>query len=67
MIKNDTAYYPGSRVGWYKLKPHNDMDLVVVGANDGKGKRSKYFGSFLMAIRGKGIFYPIARIGTGFD
>jgi len=54
MIKNMTsAYKPGSRVGhMLKLKPaENELDLVITGAEYGKGKRAGAFATFTLSCR----------------
>jgi DNA ligase-1 len=54
MIKNlDSAYKPGSRVGhMLKLKPsENELDLVIVGAEYGKGKRVGFYSTFTLACK----------------
>jgi DNA ligase-1 len=70
MIKNlNGIYKPGSRVGYMvKLKPeHRDLDLVIVGAEYGKGKRAGWFSSFILACKdGKnGKFLEVGKVGTG--
>lgn len=72
MIKNLSAEYkPGSRVGYmYKLKPVAEtLDLVVVGAEQGKGRRTKWFGSYLLACREEdtGKFLEIGKMATGLS
>ena len=52
MLKNlAKTYTPGRRVkGWLKLKPVLEpLDLVIVGATAGEGKRAKYLSSFRLA------------------
>ena len=52
MLKNlSKPYTPGRRVkGWLKLKPILEpLDLVIVGATYGEGKRAKYLSSFRLA------------------
>jgi len=56
MIKNMTsAYKPGSRVGhMLKLKPaENELDLVITGAEYGKGKRAGAFATFTLSCLNK--------------
>lgn len=70
MFKNlDAPYKPGSRVGhMVKLKPVMDtLDLVIVGAEWGKGKRSGWLSSFTLACRDDetGEFLTIGKMGTG--
>jgi DNA ligase-1 len=70
MMKNLSAIYqPGSRVGhMLKVKPsERDLDLVITGAEYGKGKRSGWFSSFIVSCRGKnkGEYLEIGKVGTG--
>ena len=68
MIKNlNGIYKPGSRVGYMvKLKPeHRDLDLVIVGAEYGQGKRAGWLSSFVLACRDKDEFLEVGRVGTG--
>lgn len=54
MIKNkDSRYQPGARVGhMLKLKPaENELDLVITGAEYGKGKRAGAFATFTLSCR----------------
>jgi len=70
MMKNlETPYQPGSRVGhMLKVKPEQkDLDLVITGAEFGKGKRSGWFSSFILSCKGKkkGEYLEIGKVGTG--
>jgi len=68
MMKSLDAYYkPGSRVGYMiKVKPEErDLDLVIVGAEYGTGKRSGWFSSFILACREGNRFLEIGKMGTG--
>lgn len=54
MVKNlQSAYKPGARVGhMLKLKPaENELDLVIVGGEYGKGKRAGSLASFTLACK----------------
>ncbi|MFT7616257.1 MAG: DNA ligase-1, partial [Candidatus Woesearchaeota archaeon] len=65
----DSVYKPGSRVGhMVKLKPIMDtLDLVVVGAQWGEGKRASFLTSFTLAcIDDTGQLLTIGKVGTGF-
>ncbi|MBW3015455.1 ATP-dependent DNA ligase [Candidatus Woesearchaeota archaeon] len=71
IVKNiDAPYRPGKRVeGWVKIKPvMQELDLVIVGADFGHGKRSDWFSSFTLACRDEdtGEFMEIGKLGTGF-
>ena len=64
----DAPYKPGSRVGhMLKLKPTLDtLDLVVIGADWGEGKRAKFLSSYHIAcIDDKGNFKEIGKVSSG--
>jgi ATP-dependent DNA ligase len=64
----DAPYKPGSRVGFMvKLKPVLDtLDVVIVGAEWGEGKRSGWLTSFTIAVQDDdGGLVEIGRVGTG--
>lgn len=60
-------YKPGSRVGYgVKIKPILEpLDLVIVGAEYGEGKRSGWLTSFILACSDNGDFKEIGRVSTG--
>lgn len=71
MVKNlDAPYQPGSRVGYmYKVKPIMEtLDLVIVGATWGEGRRANWLASFLLAVldRDTNELLTMGRMGTGF-
>ncbi|MBR9677078.1 ATP-dependent DNA ligase [Candidatus Woesearchaeota archaeon] len=69
MAKNlSSPYKPGSRVGYgVKIKPTMDeLDLVIVGAEWGEGKRSGWLTSFAVACQDEdGNILNIGKVGTG--
>ena len=68
MMKNlKSEYNPGSRVGhMLKVKPEErDLDLVIVGAEYGTGKRSGWMSSFILACRDGEKFLEVGKVGTG--
>jgi DNA ligase 1 len=68
MAKNLNAIYkPGSRVGFgVKLKPvMESLDLVIVGAEWGEGKRARMLTSYTLACRDGHNFLEIGRVSTG--
>ena len=64
-----SPYKPGRRVGnMLKIKPEErDLDLVITGAEYGKGKRSGWLSSFILSCKGKkkGEYLEIGKVGTG--
>lgn len=69
--KLEAGYKPGSRVGYMlKIKPTMEtLDLIIIGAEWGEGRRAKWLASFLLACRDTetGEFPPIGRMGTGLS
>jgi DNA ligase-1 len=71
MVKNLKALYqPGRRVagGWLKVKPTmENLDLAIVGAMWGTGKRAGWMGSFALGCRDEktGKFLECGMMGTG--
>ena len=69
MVKNmDAKYQPGRRVagGWLKVKPIMEtLDLVIIGAEWGTGKRANWLGSFILGCRKNGQFLECGMMGTG--
>ncbi len=68
MIKSLNAdYKQGRKVGYMcKLKPEaNDLDLVIVGAEYGTGKRSGALTSFILACRDGEEILDIGKVSSG--
>lgn len=74
-IHKDSTYQAGARSWlWIKLKasykenPSDSMDLVVVGALHGRGKRTGVYGAILASVYdAETDTYPtVCKIGTGF-
>jgi DNA ligase-1 len=74
-IANDSVYQAGAR-GWlwikykrdYKSEMTDTVDLVVVGAFYGRGKRAGTYGALLLAAYDpkKDVFETVTKCGTGF-
>lgn len=69
MVKNlDSAYIIGSRVGYmYKIKPVAEtLDLVILGAVWGEGKRAGWLSSYYLGARDElGEYRYVGRVATG--
>jgi DNA ligase-1 len=71
MVKNlDAKYQPGRRVagGWLKVKPTlESLDLAIIGATWGTGKRAGWLGSYILGCRDPttGKFLECGMLGTG--
>ncbi|MEM5777518.1 MAG: ATP-dependent DNA ligase [Candidatus Aenigmatarchaeota archaeon] len=65
----DSKYIFGRHVGgWYKIKPTMEtLDLAIIGATWGTGKRAGWLGSFILACRDEktGKFLECGMLGTG--
>ena len=74
-VAKDSVYQAGAR-GWlwikykrdYKSEMIDTVDLVVVGAFHGRGKRAGAYGALLLAAydSGKDAFETVTKCGTGF-
>lgn len=72
---DDSVYQAGAR-GWLWIKYKRDyrsemtdtVDLVVVGALHGRGKRAGKYGTFLLAAYNpdRDVFETVTKVGTGF-
>lgn len=70
MLKNpDAPYTPGKRgKNWLKKKPIMEtLDLAVIGAEWGYGRRANFIGSYALACYDpdSGRFLPIGKVATG--
>jgi len=71
-----STYKAGARgYAWIKFKPEyrpnvrDTIDLVIVGANHGMGRRAGVYGAFLLAAYDEpsDTFKTITKVGTGFS
>jgi len=66
----DAVYEPGNRgKKWLKIKPTmENLDLVIIGAEWGEGRRAHLLGSFLVGAYDPetGEFLPVGKVGSGF-
>ncbi len=74
-VDEDSVYRAGAR-GWQWIKLKRDyrsemidtVDLVVVGAFHGRGRRKGRYGALLMAVYNpeKDVFQTVCKVGSGF-
>lgn len=74
-IQPDSIYQAGAR-GWiwikfkksYSSKMNDSVDVVIVGAYMGRGRRAKTYGALLCAVfnKNKGTYDTICKVGSGF-
>ncbi|KAK6089427.1 hypothetical protein P3W45_001564 [Vairimorpha bombi] len=76
VLGDGSKYMPSQRSNsWIKLKKDyidsgsDSFDLVVIGAYFGKGKRTGWYGGFLLASYNDNdeVYETVCKIGTGFD
>jgi DNA ligase-1 len=68
MVKNlESKYRPGRYVGgWMKLKNILEpLDLVILGAEYGEGKRAGWLTSYVVACKSGDKFLEVGRVSTG--
>lgn len=73
----NSTYEPSRRsFNWLKLKKDylntglgDSVDLTVIGAEHGQGKRTGWYGSFLLAAWNEDLeqFQSVCKVGTGFS
>ena len=76
VCKSPTSVYEMGARGWNWIKYKRDyrsemidtVDLVVVGAFYGRGKRAGLYGAFLVAVYDPStdMFYTVCKVGSGF-
>jgi bifunctional non-homologous end joining protein LigD len=65
--KADSRYEPGRRSRyWLKKKTRPSQEFLIAGYTKGEGRRSKGFGSLVLAVRDDGELRYAGNVGTGF-
>ncbi len=66
--KMDSKYFPGKRSReWVKVKKRKTADCIIVGWLEGKGERTRTFGSLVLAVWSDGKLHHLGQVGTGFN
>ena len=66
--RTGSRYTEGRRTrDWLKIKVHREQEFVVAGYTQGAGRRSRTFGSLLLAVHEDGGLRYVGNVGTGFD
>lgn len=70
IVKDATmSYEAGKRsMGWAKYKPPRiELDVVIISAEYGEGKKSNVFATFEIAVKSESGFTSVGKVGTGFS
>jgi bifunctional non-homologous end joining protein LigD len=62
----DSAYHPGQRRDWIKIKNVKQQEVIVCGWKPGAGRRADTIGSLLVGIYDGGALRYVGHVGTGF-
>ena len=62
----DSAYHPGRRRDWIKVKNVKQQEVIVGGWKPGEGRRADTIGSLLVGINDGGQLRYAGHVGTGF-
>ncbi len=76
ILKDQRGTYQAGARGWswiklkrsYQAKMVDPIDVVIVGAFMGRGRRSGNYGALLVAVydRGRDMFSTVSKVGSGF-
>ncbi len=62
----DSEYLPGKREGgWYKVKKIFTLDLVILGAEWGHGRRKNWLSDYYLGIKDRGRFFCVGKTFKG--
>jgi len=62
----DSAYHPGQRRDWIKIKNVKQQEVIICGWKPGEGRRADTIGSLLVGIYDDGQLRYAGHVGTGF-
>jgi bifunctional non-homologous end joining protein LigD len=61
-----SAYHPGHRREWIKIKHVRDADVIICGWKPGQNRRADTIGSLLFGVRDGHQLRYAGHVGTGF-
>jgi bifunctional non-homologous end joining protein LigD len=61
-----SAYHPGQRRDWIKVKNVRQQEVIICGWRPGEGRRADMIGSLLLGIYDGGQLRYAGHVGTGF-
>jgi bifunctional non-homologous end joining protein LigD len=61
-----SAYHPGQRRDWIKIKNVRRAEVVICGWKPGEGRRADTIGSLLLGVYDEGRLRYVGHVGTGF-
>jgi bifunctional non-homologous end joining protein LigD len=61
-----SAYYPGQRRDWIKVKNVRHAEVIICGWKPGQGRRADTIGSLLLGVYDGGHLRYAGHVGTGF-
>ena len=61
-----SAYHPGQRRDWIKVKNVKQQEVIIAGWKPGEGRRADMIGSLLLGVNDDGQLRYAGHVGTGF-
>jgi bifunctional non-homologous end joining protein LigD len=61
-----SAYYPGQRRDWIKVKNLRQQEVIICGWTTGRGRREATIGALLLGVYDGGYLRYAGHVGTGF-
>ena len=61
-----SAYHPGQRRDWIKIKNVKQQEVIICGWAPGEGRRADLIGSLLLGVYDAGRLRYVGHVGTGF-
>ena len=61
-----SAYHPGQRRDWIKIKNVKQQEVIICGWAPGEGRRADLIGSLLLGVYDGDRLRYVGHVGTGF-